>query len=124
MPVDDQQAPVVPVVAFHCPGWLPIISSMPWAVLAFLNLTTSRHLAERHAVIATVMGLISAVSILFSTRLSISAAGVRLYRINFLRWDAIVDVRPTRFLGVPYLSVRSARRRLWIPLYVWPRAAV
>lgn len=58
-------------------------------------------------------------SMWFFTTLEIDNKGMRLYRVNAMKWDEVVSAKQTNLLGLKYLRVtRRKGMKLSIPLYL------
>ena len=50
--------------------------------------------------------------------MEIGPEGIRLYRINMLRWNDVKSARKKRYLGLRYLLVKRQKgMNYWVPLY-------
>jgi len=58
-------------------------------------------------------------SMWFVTTLEIDNDGIRLYRVNVMKWDEVVSAKKVNLLGLKYLRVARRKGMKWsIPLYL------
>lgn len=72
------------------------------------------------ALYCSVLFVFPVVFLLLVPSVELGRDGMRINRINRIRWSDISAVQYKRFMGLPYLKVRKASGYMdwWVPLYV------
>lgn len=85
--------------------WLPILFMAP-------------ELTAQVVIPMVINMLLPILGIWYISVLSITASGMRLYRVNKLEWPDITEAKITKFFGLPHVHIKRKKGMPWsIPLY-------
>ncbi len=101
---------------FHFP-WrihVAIIVSLLWLPVLFSNKVITIELFLFLFVVISIPIL----GVWLISVMTITSHGIKLYRVNNLVWSDIIEAKPTKFIGLPYIHIkRNKGMEWWLPLY-------